>query len=151
LDKCRVGLAQISLSLDCFETTSSGMLALRDGHVDELRRKLAAMVANAQSEHVDMLLFPELAIDLKIDALRADLLALANQTGMTIVPGSYHDVASRRNVTSVIGPEGILWEQEKQLPAIMQIGERRIEEAILPGPKSVMVVNTRFGRIAIVI
>ena len=151
LDKCRIGLAQISLSMDCFETTSSGMLALRDGHVDEVRQKLAAMVANAQREHVDLLLFPELAIDLKIDALRADLVALANQTGITIVPGSYHDVAGRRNVATVIGPEGILWEQEKQLPAIIQVGEKRIEEAILPGPKPMVVANTRFGRVAIVI
>ncbi len=151
LDRCRIGLAQVSLSVDFFEATSSGMLALRRGRVDEVRRKLAAMVATARSDRVDLLLLPELAVDLKVDALRADLLALAAETGMTIVPGSYHDVAGRRNVATVVGPEGILWEQDKQLPAILHIDGQRMEEAIPPGPKPVLVANTRFGRVAIAI
>jgi pimeloyl-ACP methyl ester carboxylesterase/predicted amidohydrolase len=151
LDRCRIGLAQLSLSVDSFEATSSGMLALRPGRVDEVRRKLAATVAAARGDRVDLLLLPELAVDLKVDALRADLLALAAETGMTIVPGSHHDVASRRNVATVVGPEGILWEQDKQLPAILQIDGKRLEEAIPAGPKPVLVANTRFGRIAIAI
>ena len=151
LDRCRVGLAQVSLSVDFFEATSSGMLALRRERVDEVRRKLAAMVANARSERIDLLLLPELAVDLKVDALRADLFALAAETGMTIVPGSYHDVALRRNVATVFGPEGILWEQDKQLPAILHIDGKRMEEAIPAGPKPILVANTRFGRIAIAI
>jgi predicted amidohydrolase len=109
------------------------------------------MVAAAQNEHVDLLLFPELAVDLKIEALRADLLALAAETGMTIVPGSHHDAKGRRNVATVIGPQGILWEQEKQLPAILHIDGKRMEEAIPAGPKPILVANTRFGRVAIAI
>ncbi len=35
------------------------------------------MVAEARSEHVDLLLFPELAVDLKVDALRAAFTAHA--------------------------------------------------------------------------
>ena len=151
LDRCRVGLAQVPLSVDSFEATTSGMLALRRERVDEVRRRLAATVAAARSEGIDLLLLPELAVDLKVDALRADLLALAAETGMTIVPGSHHDVALRRNVATVFGPEGILWEQDKQLPAILQIEGQRMEEAIPAGPKPVIVANTRFGRIAIAI
>jgi pimeloyl-ACP methyl ester carboxylesterase/predicted amidohydrolase len=151
LDRCRIGLAQVSLSVDSFEATPSGMLALRSGHVDEVRRKLAATVAGARRENVDLLLLPELAVDLKVDALRADLLALAAESGMTIVPGSYHDARGRRNVATVVGPEGILWEQDKQLPAILNIDGRRMEEAIPPGPRRVLVASTRFGRIAIAI
>src|SRR5512140_296060 len=151
LDRCRVGIAQVSLSVDSFEATSSGMLALRGGRVDEMRRKLAATVAAARSESVDLLVLPELAVDLKVDALRADLLALAADTGMTIVPGSFHDAARRRNVSTVVGPEGILWEQEKQLPAILHLEGRRMEEAIPSGPKPIVVANTRFGRVAIAI
>jgi pimeloyl-ACP methyl ester carboxylesterase/predicted amidohydrolase len=151
LDRCRVGLAQVSLSVDSFEATSSGMLAVRPGHVDEMRRKVAAMVTAARSERVDLLLFPELAVDLKVEELRADLLALAAETGMTIVPGSHHDAKGRRNVATVIGPQGILWEQEKQLPAILHVDGKRMEEAIPGGPKPVVVANTRFGRVAIAI
>ena len=150
LDRCRIGLAQVPLSVDFFEATPSGMLALRRGRVDEVRRKLAAMVATARDERVDLLLLPELAVDLKVDELRADLLALAAETGMTIVPGSYHDVAGRRNVATAVGP-GALWEQEKQLPSILHIDGKRIEEAIPAGPKPILVANTRFGRVAIVI
>jgi predicted amidohydrolase len=151
LDRCRVGLAQISLSVDAFEVTPSGMLALRSGRVDEVRRKLEAMVARARSERVDLLVLPELAVDLKVDALRADLFALAAETGMTIVPGSYHDLAGRRNVAAVIGPEGLLWEQDKHLPAILQIDGRRMEEAVPTGSRPILVANTRFGRVAIAI
>lgn len=151
LDRCRIGLAQVSLSVDSFEATSSGMLALRPGRVDAVRRKLAAMVAAARSERVDLLLLPELAVDLKVEALRDDLLSLAAETGMTLVPGSHHDAKGRRNVATVIGPEGILWEQDKQLPAILHMGGQRMEEAIPAGRKPILVANSRFGRIAIAI
>ena len=134
MDRCRIGLAQVPLSVDSFEVTSSGMLALRREQVDEVRRKLAAMVATARSEGVDLLLLPELAVDLKVDALRADLFALAAETGMTIVPGSYHDVAGGRNVATPIGPEGILWEQDKQLPAILHIDGKPWRRPSLPVP-----------------
>src|SRR5579863_2576238 len=121
LDRCRVALGQLFLPLDFFEATTYGLLALRPARLDEMRRKLAAMVKVARNEHVDLLLLPELAVDLKSDALREDLRELAAETGLTIVPGSYHDVAGRRNVAAVVGPEGILWEQEKQLPAILHV------------------------------
>ncbi|MFX1411395.1 MAG: hypothetical protein ACFFA6_13675, partial [Promethearchaeota archaeon] len=53
----------------------------------------------------------------------------------------------------VIGPEGILWEQEKHIPAMIHLGKKRFKESIetSSSPKRTIVSNTEFGRIAIVI
>jgi predicted amidohydrolase len=150
-DHCRIGLAQLSLPIGDFEERGDGLLGIRASRVDDLRRKLTTIVTSARDEGIDLLLLPELACDLKVSALRADLEALAARTRMTIVAGSYHDVRRRRNVTTVFGPESVLWEQEKHLPAILTLDGRRIEEGILAGPKPIVVANTRFGRLAIVI
>jgi predicted amidohydrolase len=51
----------------------------------------------------------------------------------------------------VFGPQGVVWEQEKHLPAILSLGGRQVHEPIPAGPKPVVVANTQFGRVAIVI
>jgi predicted amidohydrolase len=148
---CRIGLAQLSLPIGHFEEQGDGLLGIRASRVDDLRRKLTTIVTSAHDDGIDLLLLPELACDLKVSALRADLEALAARTRMTIVAGSHHDVRRRRNVATVFGPESVLWEQEKHLPAILTLDGRRIEEGIRTGPKPIVVANTRFGRLAIVI
>ena len=150
--RCRIGLAQLSLPIgDLFEDHGNGLLGIQASRVDDLRRKLTTIVTSAHDEGIDLLLLPELACDLKVSALRADLEALAARTQMTIVAGSHHDVRRRRNVSTVFGPESVLWEQEKHLPSIITVEGRRIEEGIRSGPKPIVVANTRFGRVAVVI
>ena len=52
----------------------------------------------------------------------------------------------------MLGPTGILWEQEKHIPAVMRFSERTIEEGIAPDPaRRVTVCETLFGRMAVVI
>ena len=72
---------------------------------------------------------------------------------MYIIPGSYHDEKSKKNISVVISTEGILWEQEKHIPATIHIAGKKINEAIDIGsfPRNTTICNTEFGRIAIVI
>ena len=72
---------------------------------------------------------------------------------MYIIPGSYHDQETKRNLSIVIGPDGILWEQEKHIPAIIHLGRKMFKEAIEVGtfPRKTIVCNTEYGRIAIAI
>jgi predicted amidohydrolase len=71
---------------------------------------------------------------------------------MIIVPGSCHDPETRMNVSRIIGPEGVLWEQEKHIPAMITIAGRKIREDIASAPtRKTIVAKTAFGRIAVVI
>jgi len=157
--ECRVGIAQIGLSKkgdilnEYYEEKGRGLLGLREQKVEYVRSKVRSMIEAAHSEGVDILLFPELAIDLNYTELLEDILNLANTNEMYIIPGSYHDSETRRNISLVIGPEGILWKQEKHIPATVQIEGKRFKEQIDVSsfPRKTIVCNTQFGRIAIVI
>ena len=53
----------------------------------------------------------------------------------------------------VIGPDGVLWQQEKHMPAIIHYQGRRIKEGIETEtfPRNTIVCRTEFGNIAITI
>jgi len=91
--------------------------------------------------------------DLNYSELIKEISDLAKLYNMYIVPGSYHDLESKRNLSRVIAPHGILWEQEKHIPAIIHFGKKRFKEAIEvePIPRKTIVCNTEYGRIAIAI
>jgi len=158
-DKFRVGIAQIGLSKDgdilneLYEEKAEGLVGLREESIESTRAKLKAMVEKAHAEGVNILLFPEMTIDLSYNELVEDVLSLARQNDMYIIPGSFHDQETRRNVCRVFGPEGVLWEQEKHIPAIIHIGGKRFIERIdvKPESKTIFVYRTKFGRIAITI
>ncbi|OLS29128.1 MAG: hypothetical protein ThorAB25_17340, partial [Candidatus Thorarchaeota archaeon AB_25] len=100
-----------------------------------------------------ILLFPEMTIDLSYVQFVDDLTELAKSYDMYIIPGSYHKQESRRNLCRVFGPDGVLWEQEKHIPAIIHIGGKRFIERIETETesKNTIICNTEFGRIAITI
>jgi len=91
--------------------------------------------------------------NLNYSELLEDISDLAKLYEMYIIPGSYHDRDTKRNLSMVFGPDGILWEQEKHIPAIINTGSKRIREAIEVGtlPRKTIVCNTEYGRIAIAI
>ncbi|MFX1249856.1 MAG: hypothetical protein ACFFBQ_20890, partial [Promethearchaeota archaeon] len=72
---------------------------------------------------------------------------------MYIIPGSYHDRKTKQNLSIVINPDGILWEQRKHIPANIHYEGKRVKEGITIefGPRKTIISNTEFGRIAIVI
>jgi predicted amidohydrolase/tetratricopeptide (TPR) repeat protein len=158
--ECRVGIAQIGVSEsgdimnELFETHPSGLLTVRENKIEEIRSKVKIMIEKANTEEVNILLFPEMSVDLNYGDLFEDVADLAKLYGMYIIPGSFHDQETKRNISMVFGPEGILWEQEKHIPAIISIGEgKHFKEGIEVSslPRKTIICNTEYGRIAIAI
>ncbi len=156
---CKVAIAQIGVSLsgdlvtEFYEERDSGLLSLREDKLEIIKAKIEEMVKRAHNNGIDILIFPEMSIDLNYKSILEDLSSLAKKFDMYIVPGSYHDHVSKQNVSIIIGPEGILWEQKKHIPAVIHFGEKKFKEGILTSssPHKTIVCNTKFGRIAILI
>jgi len=157
--ECRVAIAQIGVSKtgdilnEFYEEKATGLLGLREDKVETVRSKVKNMIEIANAKGVNVLLFPELTVDLNYDTLLEDIASLAKAYEMYIIPGSYHDQETKRNISVVIGPDGILWEQEKHIPATIQYEGKSFKEGIEVGiiPRKTVVCNTEFGRIAIAI
>jgi len=157
--ECRVGISQIGLSntsnilREFYEEKVAGLLSLREDKVEIIRSNVKNMIEIANTKGINILLFPEMTIDLNYGELLKDISNLAKTYEMYIIPGSYHDQETKRNLSVVIGPNGILWEQEKHIPAIIHLEGKRFKEGIDVGstPRKTIICNTEFGRIAIII
>ncbi|MFX0204990.1 MAG: tetratricopeptide repeat protein, partial [Candidatus Hodarchaeota archaeon] len=158
-DKFRVAIAQIGLSQkgnflkEFYEETTTGFFKLQKSKVKTVRSKIRKMIENASYNGVNILVFPELSIDLNYDQLREEIINLAKNYNIYIIPGSYHDQVTKQNICLVIGPEGILWQQEKHIPAIIHHQGKRFKEGIEVGafPRKTVISSTKFGTIAIII
>jgi tetratricopeptide (TPR) repeat protein len=157
--ECRVGIAQIGVSqsndilTEFYYEITPGFFSLKEDKVHIILKKVKTMVETASNNDVNILLFPELAIDLNYPQLLEALLNLTKEYNLYIVPGSYHNQNTKQNISSVISPDGILWEQEKHIPATIHFGGKRVKESIDVNtyPRKTIVCNTEYGRIAIVI
>ncbi|KKM02748.1 hypothetical protein LCGC14_1781310, partial [marine sediment metagenome] len=157
--ECRVGIAQIGLSdtgdivNEFYQEKDSGLLCLREDKVESVRLNVINMIKIAGAKGINILLFPEMTIDFNYGVLLEEISNLAKTYEMYIIPGSYHDQETKRNVSKVIGPNGILWEQEKHIPAIIHFKGNKFKEGIEMGsfPRKIIVCNTEYGRIAIAI
>ncbi|MFW9804988.1 MAG: nitrilase-related carbon-nitrogen hydrolase, partial [Candidatus Thorarchaeota archaeon] len=157
--ECRIGIAQIGVSQtnnildEFFEMKANGLLGLRHDKVNAVKSRVTSMIGLAQKEGVNILLFPEMTIDLNYNELLEEMTRLAKVHSMYIIPGSYHDDETKQNICVVVGPDGILWKQEKHIPATIQHKGERFIEGIGPGtlPRKTFICDTEFGRIAIAI
>jgi predicted amidohydrolase/tetratricopeptide (TPR) repeat protein len=155
----RVGIAQIGVSdsgdiiEEFYKETTSGLLGLKESKVEPIVNKIKRLVEEANKNRINILLFPEMTIDLNYNLLFKYVSDLAKKFDMYIIPGSYHNKETKRNVSVVIGPEGICWEQDKHTAAIIQFEGKRFKEGIEVGrfPRKTIVCNTEYGRIAIAI
>ena len=154
----RVGIAQIGISntgdlLSEFYTENNGLLNLREDKVDIVSRKVTEMIKKAHDNGINVLTFPEMVIDLSYDTMLEEISDLAKKYNMYLIPGSYHDISMRKNLSLVIGPDGILWEQEKNIPAMINFKGKRFTEGIESGkyPRKVIICNTEYGRMVIAI
>lgn len=155
----RVGIAQIGVSQEgdilgeFYTEQTTGLFGIREDKIEDVRANVKKLVENAAAEGIDLLIFPELTIDLLHKPLLDDVIALSKKHTITLIPGSYHDPETRRNLSAVISPDGVLWKQEKHIPAIIHFEGNRLTEGIgvQPFPRQIVVANTEFGRIAIVI
>ncbi|HUX61991.1 MAG TPA: tetratricopeptide repeat protein [Ignavibacteriaceae bacterium] len=158
-EECRVGIAQMGLSEtgdilnENYELKASGLLGLKENKIEIVRSIVKNLIERASSNGINVLIFPEMTIDLNYDVFLEDISNLAKIYDMYIIPGSYHDQITKRNLSVVIGPEGILWEQEKHIPALIHFGGKKFKETIDTSslPRKTIVCNTKFGRIAILI
>ncbi|MFX1317261.1 MAG: carbon-nitrogen hydrolase family protein, partial [Promethearchaeota archaeon] len=158
-NKCRIGIAQIGLSKsgnflkEFFKIKEYGLLGIKEDLIDSLRSTYNKMIEKANSNGINILIFPEMMIDLNYDEILKDFVNYARNYNMYIIPGSYHDEKSKKNISVVISPEGILWEQEKHIPATIHIDGKKVNEAIKTSsyPRITPICNTEFGRIAIAI
>jgi len=157
--KCRVAIAQIGLATkkdllsEFYEEFHPGLLHLRKDKVSEISSKVKKMIEEAQSKEVNVLLFPELSIDLNYPQLLDEISKYAKQFQMYIIPGSFHKKDTKRNVSVVITPYGIFWEQEKHIPATITYKGKRFTEGIdvQTVPRETIIGDTEYGRMAIVI
>ncbi|MHA2054957.1 MAG: carbon-nitrogen hydrolase family protein, partial [Candidatus Hodarchaeales archaeon] len=157
--ECRVGIAQIGLSsngnflAEFYEEISPGFFNLKMDQVEPLRNKIRGVIDEAHLKGINILLFPELSIDLNYDYILEDITNLSKKYEMYIVPGSYHDRESNKNLSVVIAADGILWKQEKHIPATIHFKGNRFQEGIKvsKSPRKTIICNTEYGRIAIVI
>jgi tetratricopeptide (TPR) repeat protein len=156
---CRVAIAQIGVSksgdiLNEFYTENlPGLFLLKKEKIEKVRFKVKELIEKAHADGTNIILFPELSIDLNYDQLLEEITELARAFNMYIIPGSFHDHEMRRNICLVIGPNGILWQQEKHIPAIIHYQGRRFKEGIeIPtAQRETIVCKTEYGTIAIAI
>ncbi len=155
----RCGIAQIGVSLsgdilnEFYFQKDKGFFLLKKEKVEVVRTKIEEMIEIANEKRVNILLFPELTIDLNYSQLLEELTELAQTYDMYIIPGSFHDQKTKRNICIVISPTGILWQQEKHIPAIIHYQGRRFKEGIevKTSSRETVVCITEYGTIAIAI
>ncbi|MFX0077890.1 MAG: hypothetical protein ACFE8O_01510, partial [Candidatus Hermodarchaeota archaeon] len=155
----RVGIAQIGLPIennflsDYYEEFHPNVFGLKENKVEEINSKIKEIIELAVSQEINILLFSELSIDLNYPLLLKTLQDYSRIHNMYIIPGSYHDRDTRRNICHVISPEGILWTQEKHIPATIMRDGKRFTEGIEVGerPRKTIVCDTIYGRMAIII
>jgi len=155
----RVAIAQISVAksgdilTEFYEEKVAGLFGLQKDKVDAVSSKVKEMVEIAHTKNVSILLFPELMVDLNYKQLLEEIINLAKTYKMYIIPGSYHDQKTRQNISTVVGPEGILWQQKKHIPAIIHHKGKTFKEGIEfeAFSRETIVSNTEFGRFAIII
>ena len=150
----QIGLSEINdIVNEFYEERSDGLFSLKKEKVEGIKLKVRELIKEAHSKNVKVLLFPELSIDFNYQELLNDVTNLANKFNMYIIPGSYHDQNTKRNICIVLGPEGVLWQQEKHIPAIIHYHGRRLKEGINTEAftRNTIVCKTEYGNIAITI
>ncbi len=155
----RVAIAQLGLSTtnnivnEFYEENSDGLFCIKSSKVEVIRKKMNELMETAHSLDIKVLLFPELSIDFNYMELFEDVTKFAKKNDMYVIPGSYHDQKTKRNICQVIGPEGVLWQQEKHIPAIIHYQGRRIKEGIETDTftRNTLIARTEYGNIAITI
>ncbi len=155
----RVAIAQIGKSTsgnllhEFYTEQKEGLFLLKEEKLPIVSKKVRELIEEAHTEGVNIIIFPELAIDLNYQRLLEEITKLANNFQMYIIPGSYHDQETNRNISIIIGPNGILWQQEKHIPAIIHYQGRRFKEGIdlEYGQRELIVGITEYGTMAIAI
>ncbi|MFW9901889.1 MAG: hypothetical protein ACFFDY_11515, partial [Candidatus Thorarchaeota archaeon] len=132
----KVGIAQIGISksgdimTELFEVKKNGLLGIKSENINDIKLKVKDLIKQAEDIGINLLIFPEMTIDLNYKDVLDEILELSKTFGIYIVPGSYHDEKTEKNISIMISPNGIIWSQEKHIPAIIHFGKEKFKEAI---------------------
>lgn len=149
---CRIALAQIGEEADLPVPGPSGAYRLPVERAEHVARKLEDFVARAAEAGADLVVFPEMSIDLDHELLARRAEQLAREHRMMLVLGGYHDETTRTNTCVVLGPDGVLWQQRKHIPALLRSHGGWVEEPIeMTASPLYIVAGTRIGRLAVTI
>lgn len=149
---CRIALAQIGEQADLPVRGPGGAYRLPDERVEHVARKLGDFVERATDARADLVVFPEMTIDLNHELLARRAQQLARDRHVMLVLGGYHDETTRTNTCVVLGPEGLLWQQRKHIPALLRSGGDWVQEPIETTGSPVYIVGgTHIGRIAVAV
>jgi pimeloyl-ACP methyl ester carboxylesterase len=149
---CRIAIAQIGEPADLPVPGPSGVFRLPEARVDAVADKLRRFVERSAQARADLVVFPEMSIDLNHARLAAVAQELAHDLRVILVLGGFHDETTHTNVCTVLGPDGMLWRQRKHIPALLRSGSDWVEEPIETTASPIYIVaTTHVGRIAIAI
>lgn len=149
---CRIAIAQIGEPADLPVPGPSGVFRLPEARVDAVADKLRRFVERAADARADLIVFPEMSVDLNHARLATLAQELAHDLRVIVVLGGYHDETTRTNVCTVVGPDGMQWRQRKHIPALLRSDAGWIEEPIETTASPIYIVaSTHVGRIAIAI
>ncbi len=147
--RARIALAQLGAPEDQFEPTASGLFRLPRARIEPVRAKVQHAIEKAVAAHADLVVFPEMLLDLNHDAL-VRAVEDAARSGPIVIAGGFHDEATKMNLARAYGRRGLLWEQPKHIPAILA-GGKIVERIHIPEPRRSIVAETTVGRIVIAI
>ena len=138
---------------DYYEEKTSGLLGIKEEKIPLILNKVKKLIETAHDKKVNILIFPEMTIDLNYGQFLEEISDYAQLFDMYIVPGSFHNIETNQNISMVVGPEGIVWQQEKHIPAVIHFEGKKFEESIKVKsfPRQTFICNTEYGRIAIAI
>lgn len=147
--RARIALAQLGAPEDQFEEAASGLFRLPRSRVEAVRAKLDRAIEKAVAADAALVVFPEMLLDLNHDLL-VRAVEDAARSGPIVIAGGFHDEATKMNLARAYGPNGLLWEQPKHVPAMLA-GGKIVERIRVPEPRRSIVAETTVGRIAIAI
>ncbi|MFX0099139.1 MAG: NosD domain-containing protein, partial [Candidatus Hodarchaeota archaeon] len=155
----KVAVAQVgvsesgSLLTELYRMDASHLMRIKVQKVDEVLKNIKGKVKEAHDNEANIIVFPEMSMDLNYDEMVDEISKLAKKYEMYIITGGYHDVKTKQNICVVFGPKGIRWQQDKHIPATIHFGKEVFTEAIelTPPPGKIHVCDTEYGRIAIAI
>lgn len=147
--RARIALAQLGAPEDELEPTASGLFRLPRTRIEPVRAKLERAIEKAAAAHADLVVFPEMLLDLNHDVL-VRAVEDAARSGLIVIAGGFHDESTKMNLARAYGPSGLLWEQPKHVPAILA-GGKLVERIRVPEPRRTIVAETTVGRIVIAI
>ncbi|MEJ2250343.1 MAG: hypothetical protein P8Y97_11910, partial [Candidatus Lokiarchaeota archaeon] len=152
-----IAIAQTSIDkelekLEKYYYINGNTFRLKKEFVSEVEEKITKIVNESYKKRAKILIIPSFLIDLNYDTLLNHIINLSKKYNMIIIPGSYHSEENKQILAPIIAPQGVLWEQTKQVKSLLDLkGDDFSKNVLIKSPKSeIHIGNTECGRITII-